>query len=136
MWMLTKEEIEQWLEKKDHEFSRDQNKNPQISSEKWLQRYVFTDLHEIFFVDFSNVLAEWLQRLDENSETFCTIIPRNWTPQLIRQVNIISNQISHAVDFWLDSVLGGYITKFVIYCTQSAWNIFEITVYLDQDVVV
>jgi hypothetical protein len=38
---------------------------------------------------------------------------------LIQQVNTISNQISHAVDFWMDSVLGGYITEFSIDCTQS-----------------
>jgi hypothetical protein len=91
MWRPTKEEIGQWLEEKEHEFSRDQNKNPWISSEQWLQRYVFTDLHEIFFVDFPNVLVEWLQRLAENNGTFHTIVLRNWTPELIQQVNTISN---------------------------------------------
>jgi hypothetical protein len=55
---------------KEHEFSRSQNKNPQISSEQWLQRYVFTYLHEIFFVDFPNVLTEWIQRLAEKNGTF------------------------------------------------------------------
>jgi hypothetical protein len=63
------------------------------------------------------VLVEWLQRLGENNITFNTIVPRNWTPVLIQQVNTISNQISHKVDFWLDSVLRGYITEFSIDCT-------------------
>jgi hypothetical protein len=52
MWRPTKEEIGKWLDMKEIEFVVDQNKNPWISAEKWLQRYVFTDLHEIFFVDF------------------------------------------------------------------------------------
>jgi hypothetical protein len=38
---------------------------------------------------------------------------------LIKQVNTVSNQISCIVDFLLDSVLGDYITKFAIECTQS-----------------
>jgi hypothetical protein len=39
--------------------------------------------------------------------------------QMIQEVNTISNKISRALYFWLDSVLGGYITKFSIDCTQS-----------------
>jgi hypothetical protein len=68
MWRPTKEEIGWWLEMKECEFSRDQNKNPWISLEQWLQRYVFTDLHEIFFVEFLIVLVEWLQRLAEKKK--------------------------------------------------------------------
>jgi hypothetical protein len=63
MWRLIKEEIRQWLEEKEKFFSISQNKNPHIISEKWLQRYVFTDLHDIFFVDFLNVFVEWLHGL-------------------------------------------------------------------------
>jgi hypothetical protein len=56
---MTKEEIGWWLETKESEFSRDKNKNLRIIWEKWLERYVFIDLHEIFFVDFLIVLVEW-----------------------------------------------------------------------------
>jgi hypothetical protein len=77
MWRWTKENIGQWLEAKEHDFARDQNKNPQISSKEWLQRYVITHLDEIFFVDFSIVLAEWLQRLAKNNGTFHSVVLRN-----------------------------------------------------------
>jgi hypothetical protein len=40
-------------------------------------------------------------------------------PELIQHVNTISNSVSCAVDFWLDSILGGYTTKFRINATQS-----------------
>ena len=63
MWRPSKEDIGHWLEAKGHEFSINQNNNLQINLDKWLQRYVFIELHEIFFVDFFNVLDEWLQRL-------------------------------------------------------------------------
>jgi hypothetical protein len=47
------------------------------------------------------------------------MVLRNWTLELIQQVNIVSNKISHTVDFWLDNVLEGCITEFNIDCTQS-----------------
>jgi hypothetical protein len=74
-------------------FDVDQNKNPQINTEKWLQRYVFTDLHEIFFIDFMNILVEWIERLVEQNEIFHTTILRKWTHELIQQVNTISNWV-------------------------------------------
>jgi hypothetical protein len=83
MWRPTKEEIRHWLETKEHEFSKDQNKNLLTVSEQWLQRYVFKYLHEIFFVDFSNVLTKWVHRLAKKNETFHTVVPRNWTLELI-----------------------------------------------------
>jgi hypothetical protein len=124
MWRSTKEENGEWLETKEHEFSRNQNKNPRIRSDKWLQRYVFSYLHEIFFVNFSNVLAEWMQRLAEKNITFRFVFSRSWTLESIQQVNTINNQISCVVDFWLDSVLGGYINEFSIDCTRS-YNVVE-----------
>jgi hypothetical protein len=64
-------------------------------------------------------LVEWLQRLDEINRIFFTVVPRNWTPELIQQVNSISKQISHTIDLWMDSVLRGYITDFSIDYTNS-----------------
>jgi hypothetical protein len=62
--------------------------------------------------------------LDQNKTTFHTIFLRIWTPEFIQEVNTIINQISHKVDFWLDSILGGYITECAIDCTQS-YNVVE-----------
>jgi hypothetical protein len=79
MWRLNKEEIGHWLETKECDFTIDQNKNPQINIEKWLHWYVFTDLDEIFFVNFWTVLVEWIQRLAIKNKKLCTVVSRNWT---------------------------------------------------------
>ena len=34
--------------------------------------------------------------------------------QLVREVTNVSNTISRDVDFWVDSILQGYITEFVV----------------------
>jgi hypothetical protein len=64
-------------------------------------------------------LTEWLGRLVENVGRYRVEALRNWTPELIRQLNTVSNKVSHAIDFWLNSILGGYITEFAVDCTQS-----------------
>ena len=55
-WNPMKEEIEVWLKKKELEFLQKDNKNPKITPCKYLDRYVFSDLHEVFFYDFPHVL--------------------------------------------------------------------------------
>jgi hypothetical protein len=49
---------------------------------------------------------------------------RNWTHELIQQINAVSNKTSGVVNYWLDNVLGGYITEFSIDCSQS-YNVGE-----------
>ena len=37
-----------------------------------------------------------------------------WSAQLIRKLTSVSNPISRAIDFWVDSILQGYITEFAV----------------------
>jgi hypothetical protein len=64
-----KENIESWLKTKELEFAQKDNKNPKITLHKYLDKYVFSDLHEVFLCDFPHVLQEWLLRLTENHPT-------------------------------------------------------------------
>ena len=47
----TKEELNQWVEPKERKFAKKENKSPGLSTKDWLQKYIFIDLHEIFFCD-------------------------------------------------------------------------------------
>jgi hypothetical protein len=53
----------------------------------------------------------------ENTGRYQTIALRNWTLELIRKLNFVSNKTSCAFDFWLDNILGGYIIEFAVDCT-------------------
>lgn len=118
-WRLTKKEIVEWLERKEREFARGGNRNPRMGDEQRLQRYVFTELHEIFFGKLPIILTKWLERLVKITERYRTAMPWNWTPELVRQLNFGSNKTSRAVDFWLNGILRDHITKFAVDCTQS-----------------
>ena len=61
MWVPYKEEINAWVKLKERTFAAEENQNPNISTEEWLQRYLFTDLHEILFVKFLLFFMSGLQ---------------------------------------------------------------------------
>jgi hypothetical protein len=68
-WNPTKEEIESWLKTKELEFAQKDNRNLKLTPRKYLDKYVFSDLHEVFFCDFPHVLQEWILRLKYNHPT-------------------------------------------------------------------
>jgi hypothetical protein len=57
------------IEKKELELAQEDNINPKVTPCKYLDKYVFSDLHEIFFCDFPHVLQEWILRLKDNHTT-------------------------------------------------------------------
>jgi hypothetical protein len=59
-------EIESWLKKKELEFAQKDNRNLNLTPRKYLDKYVFSDLHEVFFCNSLHVLQEWLLRLKYN----------------------------------------------------------------------
>ena len=75
---------------------------------------MFAELHEIFFSEFMIILIEWLERLLENTRRYRTTTLRNWTHDLVRQLNSVRNKTSRVVDFWLNNILWGYIMEFAI----------------------
>jgi hypothetical protein len=79
---------------------------------------VFSNLHEVFFYDFLHLLEEWLLSLKEN-------YPMNRIKQLewhlvdITQLQQVNNKFTHAIDFWLDSIIARFITKFAVDTMKS-----------------
>jgi hypothetical protein len=55
------------------------NKNPKLTPQKYLDKYVFSELHEVFFCDFPHVLQEWLLMLKEN-HSMNQIRQLEWNP--------------------------------------------------------
>jgi hypothetical protein len=65
-WNPTKSEIEIWLKTKKLEFASKDTRNPRVELHKYLERYVFTNLHEDFLCDFPHLLQEWILRFKDN----------------------------------------------------------------------
>jgi hypothetical protein len=84
-----------------------------------LGRYIFTDIHEIFFGQIHKELYEWLDRLTDTQFEIRSRLPVVWTSVVIKTVKRDDNVVSRAVDHWFDSTIGGYITKFFIDIVES-----------------
>ena len=67
LWHLELSEIEAWFETKMKEIAERENRNPNCDDEAWLQKYIFTDIHEVFFATFPSKLHSWLARLVDNT---------------------------------------------------------------------
>ena len=114
LWHPTKKQIEDWMESKMLVFAQKERKRSSLSAEGWLDQYIYFDIHEIFFAEFPIVLHEWLSRLETRQTNFQRREAVGWSAQLIHKVTSVSNPISRAIDFWVDSILQGYIIEFAV----------------------
>ena len=62
-WFPSKIEIHKWIEDQEKYFTKSHNKNPNLSTKDWLEKYILTDINEIFFGGIHQELYEWLARL-------------------------------------------------------------------------
>lgn len=113
-WNPAKKEIEYWLDQKLHEFVIQENKTPQISEKIWLDCFIYMKIHEIFFVTFYLELYGWIIRLAD-SQGRCKLDQLIvWTPELVCRLEAFEDKIARAVDHWMDWIIRGFITEFVI----------------------
>ena len=63
-WHPTKLKIQEWVDFKALEFTREESEGSWLNPVKWFKQYIYTDIHEIFFSDFHVLLYEWLLKLE------------------------------------------------------------------------
>ena len=85
-----------------------------MSIENWINEHIYSNIHEIFFAEFPILLHEWLSILATKHPNFQRREIVEWSNHLVREVTSVSSPISRAIDFWVDSILQGYITKFAV----------------------
>jgi hypothetical protein len=94
------------------------NKNPRVTPHKYLEKYVFTDLHEVFFCEFPHLLQEWILRFKDNHATN-QIRQLEWTSVHIEQLQQVNNKFTCAIAFWLNNIVAIFITEFVVDTMKS-----------------
>ena len=90
-----------------------------MSTENWVDEYIYYDIHEILFANFPIVLYKWLSRLVTRKKNFQRREAVDWSDQLVHEITSVSKNISRDVDFWVDSIFQGYITKFAVETVTS-----------------
>ena len=69
-----------------------------MTTEEWKNKYIFTEIYEIFFVTIAIELQEWLARLVEFQKCCKEEQVTQWTPELIQQLEKTNNTVTHTVD--------------------------------------
>ena len=118
-WRPLVKEISDWIEDIYLKFAEQENKDPRRSSDDVLQRYIFTDIYEIFFGSIHIELHQWLSRLRYRRMNFQEYQFPDWTPARINILKRVNNAISRAVDFWTMQTLEAFVTEFAIHTSTS-----------------
>lgn len=101
-WNPTKKGIEDWLDRKIHEFVAQESRNPRLSKEERSDCYLYIEIHEIFFASFPTELHEWIMKL-EDSQGRCKLEnPIVWTPEFVPRLEASKDNIACTVDHWLN----------------------------------
>jgi hypothetical protein len=101
------------LTTKKFDFAQKNNKTPKYSLCRYLERYIFTDLHEAFFCEFPHFLKEWILKFKYNHPNN-QIRSVEWATKNIAHLQRVDNKFTRAVDVWLDNIIEGFIIKFVV----------------------
>jgi hypothetical protein len=110
-WNPTKEEIEIWLTIQELEFSHKDNRSPKFKPRQYLERYVFKEIHESFFSEFPMPFQEWITQLKHTHLTN-RVRSVEWMEENIARLKRVNTKFMCAVDFCLNNIVVGYITKF------------------------
>ena len=99
---------------KIHAFTVQENSNLRVLREQWLECYLYTKIHEIFFASFPSELYEWIEKLADSQERWKLNNHIVWTLELVHRLQALEYKITHVVDHWLDRIIGGFITEFAV----------------------
>jgi hypothetical protein len=113
-WYPSREEIQDWLTTKEHEFSLRETQGLRVNVKQWKDMYLYTDMHEIFFVEFPCLLYEWLKRKTTTNSTMWPLEPMVWDQAMLDRLKVLDNKWTRDIDFWFSQVKEGYIIEFVV----------------------
>ena len=102
------------MDRKIHEFTTQEKRNPRLTKEQWLDRYLYIEIHEIFLCSFLIELYKWIAKLVDDQGKWRLDGPIVWTLELVRRLEASEDKIVCVVDHWLDCVIRGFVTKFAV----------------------
>jgi len=79
---------------------------------KWLESYLYTEIHEIFFASLLTELYEWITKLADSQGRWKLDGRIVWTPELVQRLEASEDKITCAIDHWFSHIIGGFVTEF------------------------
>jgi hypothetical protein len=73
---------------------------------RWKDKYLYTDMHEMFFVEFPCLLYEWMKRKTATNSSLWPLEPVVWDQATLDRLKTLDNKWTQAIDFWFHSSKG------------------------------
>ena len=102
------------MDRKIHKFAAQENRNPCLTKEQWLDKYLYIEIHENFFCTFSIELYELITKLADDQGRWRLDDPIKWTLELVRRLEASKDKITCVVNHWLNRIIGGFVTEFTV----------------------
>ena len=110
-WNPTKKEIGDWWDRKIHKSVAQENKNPRLKNEQWMDMYLYIEIHEFFFCSFPVELYQWITKLANSQGRWRLDGSIVSTSELVQRLEASEDKITCVVDHWLDHIIGGFVTE-------------------------
>jgi hypothetical protein len=118
-WNPSKEEIQDWIEAKEDEFSLQEMQGMRVNAKEWKRRYIYLDMHDLFFAKFPCLLDEWLKRQVVINSAAFLVEPIVWDKAKLDSLKVLDNKWTRDIDIWFTRVKEGYIIDFVVEYSDS-----------------
>jgi hypothetical protein len=71
-----------------------------VNAKEWKGKYLYSDMHELFFMKFPCMLHEWLKRQAEVNSIVLPIEPIVWDQAKLDSLKVLDNKWTQAIDFF------------------------------------
>lgn len=79
-----------------------------------MEKYLYIEIHEIFFCSFPIELYEWIFKLADSQGRWNLDGPIVWISEIIQKLEAFEDKIACIVDHLLNHVMGGFVTQFIV----------------------
>jgi hypothetical protein len=66
---------------------------------QWKDKYIYTDMHEILFVEFPHMLYEWMKRKTTTNTALRPLEPVVWDEVTLDRLKALDNKWTRAINF-------------------------------------
>jgi len=91
-----------------------ENKNPCLMKEQWLDKYLYIEICKIFFNTLLIELYEWIAKFVDVQGRWRLDNPIVWTSELVQRMEASEDKLTHVVNHSLDRVIGRFVTEFAV----------------------
>ena len=91
-----------------------ENRNPRLMKEQWLDRYLYTKIHRIFLCSFPVELYEWIAKLEDDRGRWRLDGSIVWTTEVVWKLETSEDKIARDFNHWPDCIIGWFVIEIVV----------------------